>query len=105
MDDYDDANGAISDRVQQTPVRCRPTPRCPWPTSPITTSIANAATRDEMLASRARIVAAADDARRRIERDLHDGAQQRLVALGLGCGPRNRRCPTNCNRSRNSSPG
>jgi signal transduction histidine kinase len=33
--------------------------------------------------SRARIVAAADDERRRIERDLHDGAQQRLVALGL----------------------
>jgi signal transduction histidine kinase len=33
--------------------------------------------------SRARIVAAADDAGRRIERDLHDGAQQRLVALAL----------------------
>ena len=31
----------------------------------------------------ARIVAAADDTRRRIERDLHDGAQQRLVSLGL----------------------
>jgi signal transduction histidine kinase len=34
-------------------------------------------------ASRARIVAAADDERRRIERDLHDGAQQRLVSIGL----------------------
>jgi signal transduction histidine kinase len=33
--------------------------------------------------SRARIVTAADDERRRIERDLHDGAQQRLVALAL----------------------
>jgi signal transduction histidine kinase len=33
--------------------------------------------------SRARLVAAADDERRRIERDLHDGAQQRLVALAL----------------------
>ena len=33
--------------------------------------------------SRARIVAAADDERRRIERDIHDGAQQRLVALAL----------------------
>jgi signal transduction histidine kinase len=33
--------------------------------------------------SRARIVTAADDERRRIERDIHDGAQQRLVALGL----------------------
>jgi PAS domain S-box-containing protein len=38
---------------------------------------------EEMRASRARIVAAADNARRRIERDLHDGAQQRLVALAL----------------------
>jgi signal transduction histidine kinase len=35
------------------------------------------------MASRARIVAAADQARRRIERDLHDGAQQRLVSLAL----------------------
>ena len=38
---------------------------------------------DEVEASRARIVAAADDERRRIERDLHDGAQQRLVSIGL----------------------
>ncbi len=38
---------------------------------------------DEVQGSRARIVAAADDERRRIERDLHDGAQQRLVAIGL----------------------
>jgi PAS domain S-box-containing protein len=37
----------------------------------------------EVEASRARIVAAADETRRRIERDLHDGAQQRLVSLGL----------------------
>jgi signal transduction histidine kinase len=34
-------------------------------------------------ASRARVAAAADETRRRIERDLHDGAQQRLVSLGL----------------------
>src|SRR5215211_5337093 len=39
--------------------------------------------RDELAASRARIVAAADQARRRIERDLHDGTQQRLVSLVL----------------------
>ena len=38
---------------------------------------------EELRASRARIVDAADAARRKIERDLHDGAQQRLVALGL----------------------
>ena len=37
----------------------------------------------EVRASRSRIVAAADDERRRIERDLHDGAQQRLVALRI----------------------
>jgi len=47
------------------------------------TAINAATTRAELIASRARIVAAADDARRRIERDLHDGAQQRLVALAL----------------------
>jgi signal transduction histidine kinase len=41
------------------------------------------ADRDELAASRARIVAAADAARRRTERDLHDGAQQRLVLAGL----------------------
>jgi GAF domain-containing protein len=47
------------------------------------TAIANADSRDQLTASRARIVTAADDARRRIERDLHDGTQQRLVSLGL----------------------
>jgi signal transduction histidine kinase len=49
----------------------------------VATAIANAETRAELTASRARIVAAGDEARRRIERDLHDGAQQRLVSLGL----------------------
>ena len=49
----------------------------------VATAIANAQTRAQLTASRARIVAAGDDARRRIERDLHDGAQQRLVSLGL----------------------
>jgi signal transduction histidine kinase len=37
----------------------------------------------ELRASRARIVSAGDEERRRLERDLHDGAQQRLLALGL----------------------
>ena len=45
----------------------------------IATAIANAESRAALAASRARIVAAADESRRRIERDLHDGAQQRLV--------------------------
>jgi PAS domain S-box-containing protein len=49
----------------------------------VATAIANAESRAELTASRARIVAASDEARRRIERDLHDGAQQRLVSLVL----------------------
>ena len=49
----------------------------------VSTAIANAETRAELTASRARIVAAADEARRGFERDLHDGAQQRIVSLSL----------------------
>jgi signal transduction histidine kinase len=49
----------------------------------ISTAIANADARAQLTASRTRIVAAADEARRRFERDLHDGAQQRIVSLGL----------------------
>jgi signal transduction histidine kinase len=49
----------------------------------VATAIANAEARAELNASRMRIVAAADQARRRIERDLHDGIQQRLVTLQL----------------------
>jgi signal transduction histidine kinase/putative methionine-R-sulfoxide reductase with GAF domain len=47
------------------------------------TAIANTQSRAELSASRARIVAAADETRRRLERDLHDGIQQRLVSLAL----------------------
>jgi signal transduction histidine kinase len=47
------------------------------------TAIANAAAQAALTASRARIVATADATRRRIERNLHDGAQQRLVSLAL----------------------
>ncbi len=49
----------------------------------VATAVADAQSHAELISSRARIVAAADEARRRIERDLHDGAQQRLVALAL----------------------
>jgi signal transduction histidine kinase len=49
----------------------------------VATAIANAENLAELTASRSRVVAAADETRRRIERDLHDGAQQRLVSLGL----------------------
>jgi signal transduction histidine kinase/CHASE3 domain sensor protein len=47
------------------------------------TAVANAQARADLVASRARIVAASDEARRRIERNLHDGIQQRLVSLAL----------------------
>ncbi len=50
------------------------------------TAIANTQSRTELSASRARIVAAADETRRRLERDLHDGIQQRLVSLALKAG-------------------
>jgi signal transduction histidine kinase len=49
----------------------------------LATAIANADGRAQLTASRARVVAAADDTRVRIERDLHDGVQQHLVSLGL----------------------
>jgi signal transduction histidine kinase len=49
----------------------------------VATAVANAEAHAELTASRARIVATADETRRRIERDLHDGAQQRLVSLAL----------------------
>jgi signal transduction histidine kinase len=45
----------------------------------LATAVANTESRAALAASRARIVAAGDESRRRIERDLHDGAQQRLV--------------------------
>jgi GAF domain-containing protein len=49
----------------------------------VATAIANAEAHAALASSRARIVAAADESRRRIERDLHDGTQQRLVSLML----------------------
>jgi signal transduction histidine kinase/CHASE3 domain sensor protein len=49
----------------------------------VATAVENAQSRAELAASRARVVAAADETRRRLERDLHDGAQQRLVSLAL----------------------
>jgi signal transduction histidine kinase len=49
----------------------------------VATAISNATMRAEVAASRARVIAAGDETRRRIERDLHDGAQQQLVTLAL----------------------
>ncbi len=49
----------------------------------VATAISNTEARTEVAASRARIVAAADDERRRVVRDLHDGAQQSLVVTTM----------------------
>jgi signal transduction histidine kinase len=59
----------------------------------IATAIGNAESKSELAASRRRIVAAADDARRRIERDLHDGIQQRLITLTFRARTMTRRPP------------
>jgi signal transduction histidine kinase len=109
-DDYDRASPALRERIARLGVRSSvATPitvnghlwgavvasswRGPLPsdtehrllefTELVATAIASAESRAELTASRARIVAAADETRRRIERDLHDGAQQRLVSLAL----------------------
>jgi signal transduction histidine kinase len=49
----------------------------------VASSISNVHARNKLIASRARIVTASDETRRRIERNIHDGIQQRIVALGL----------------------
>ncbi len=75
-------------------------------TEVVATAIANAESRSELAASRARIVAASDETRRRVERDLHDGVQQRLVSLALEVrAPPNRRCRRGSARFRRSYRG
>jgi signal transduction histidine kinase len=59
----------------------------------VTVAIANADAKSELAASRRRIVAAAEEARRRIERDLHDGIQQRLIALTFRARAMTRKSP------------
>jgi signal transduction histidine kinase len=59
----------------------------------IATAVSNATMRAEVAASRARVIAAGDETRRQIERDLHDGAQQQLVTLALGLRSAERRVP------------
>jgi signal transduction histidine kinase len=111
MDDYGRASGSLAGRLREMGVRCRvgapivvdervwgmavvgSSRAEPLPVDIedgiaefaelVATAIAAATTRTDLIASRARIVTAGDEARRRLERDLHDGAQQRLVSLGL----------------------
>jgi signal transduction histidine kinase len=110
MDDFEDVPGPIPARLRANGLRSAVgapivvegrlwgVMACGWAASPpardaevrvaqftdlVGTAIANAESRAELLASRSRIVATADDARRRLERDLHDGAQQRLVTLTM----------------------
>jgi len=56
-------------------------------------AVANTESRAQLADSRARVVAAADESRRRIERDLHDGTQQRLISLALQLRTAQRRLP------------
>jgi PAS domain S-box-containing protein len=107
IDDYRDATGAIGDNLHRLGIRSavgcpivvegrvwgvmivaqgvsEPLPaeaetRMGKFTELVATAISNVQARWDLAASRARIVAAADDERRRVVRDLHDGAQQRLV--------------------------
>jgi signal transduction histidine kinase len=110
IDDYADVSGPIGDVARQVGVRAsvgvpisvggrpwgvvlvasrsEPLPadiekRLAGFTELVGTALANAEAQAALTASRARIVATADTARRRIGRDLHDGAQQRLVSLAL----------------------
>ena len=110
VDDYDDATGQAADIAREAGIRCvigapitvadrlwglvsvmsrgAPLPadtetRLVGFTELAATAIANAEAQAALAASRARIVAAADEARRRIERDLHDGIQQRLIILTM----------------------
>jgi signal transduction histidine kinase len=60
----------------------------------VATAIANAESRSQLAASRKRLVTASDEARRRIERDLHDGTQQRLVSLAMAARAAESELPT-----------
>jgi signal transduction histidine kinase/ketosteroid isomerase-like protein len=72
--------GAISTTsLQPEPIPADTEARLGKFTELVATAISNIKTRSDLAASRARIIAAADEERRRVVRDLHDGAQQRLV--------------------------
>jgi signal transduction histidine kinase len=70
-------------RLDGDPFRADAEERLASFTDLVAIAISNAAEHEELLRSRARLVEAADEASRRIERNLHDGIQQRLVSVGL----------------------
>ena len=78
--------GALDRRAARRARRCPPETerRLQAFAELVALAVASAHARDELAASRLRIVEASDAERRRIERNLHDGAQQRLVALSVG---------------------
>ena len=94
----DAESGPVSAHRSSTRTRCgAPSSSCPTSLLPedaetrltdfthlVSSSLANVKVRNDLIASRARVVAASDETRRRIERNLHDGVQQRLIAIGLG---------------------
>ncbi|MCU1427662.1 MAG: two-component system sensor kinase [Actinomycetia bacterium] len=73
----------VASSTEARPLRPNTEARLAAFTELVATAIANATSRAELTASRARVVGTADDTRRRIERDLHDGTQQRLLSLVL----------------------
>ncbi|HYZ53081.1 MAG TPA: GAF domain-containing protein, partial [Streptosporangiaceae bacterium] len=73
----------IAGSVDEQPMAPETEERLASFTELVATAVSNAENLAELTASRARIVATADETRRKIERDLHDGAQQRLLALSL----------------------
>jgi signal transduction histidine kinase len=75
--------GAIVASTKRKPLPADTEERMASFTELVATVIAGAESRAELTASRARAVAAGDEARRRLQRDLHDGAQQRLVSTVL----------------------
>ena len=72
----------VHSRQSEEPLPAETESRLTGFTELVATAIANAESRAELVASRARIVAAADQTRRRIQSDLNEGTQQRLVSLG-----------------------
>jgi signal transduction histidine kinase len=75
--------GALAARRHGDPFPAEARRRIAEFTEIVAIAVANAESRTQLAASRARVIAATDATRRRLERDLHDGAQQRLVSLAL----------------------